>query len=197
MNRFWITGLVPATFTPMHDDGSLNLAQVAPLVDHLAERGVSAIFACGSTGESASLTSAERQATLAAFCAAAAGRIPVIAHVGHTALADACALAAHAQQVGAAAVAALPPFYFKPATVPTLVACMAEIAAAAPDLPFYYYHIPGLTGVNLDMVEFLRQSASRTWPGSSTVRPRSTSFRRASTSTAGASTCSSAWTRCW
>lgn len=161
MDRFWITGLVPATFTPMHDDGSLNLAQVAPLVDHLAARGVSAIFACGSTGESASLTSAERQATLAAFCEAAAGRIPVIAHVGHTALADACALAAHAQQVGAAAVAALPPFYFKPATVTTLVACMAEIAAAAPARPFYYYHIPGLTGVNLDMVEFLRQGAER------------------------------------
>lgn len=161
MNRFWITGLVPATFTPMHTDGSLNLAQVGPLVDHLAARGVSAIFACGSTGESASLTTAERQTTLAAFCEAAAGRIPVIAHVGHTSLADAAALAAHAQQVGAAAIAALPPFYFKPATVATLVACMAEVAAAAPDLPFYYYHIPGLTGVNLDMVEFLRQGAAR------------------------------------
>lgn len=161
MNRFWITGLVPATFTPMHDDGSLNLAQVGPLVDHLAARGVSAIFASGSTGESASLTTAERQAALAAFCEAAAGRLPVIAHVGHTSLADAAALAAHAQQAGAAAIAALPPFYFKPASVTTLVACMAEIAAAAPDLPFYYYHIPGLTGVNLDMVEFLRQGAAR------------------------------------
>jgi N-acetylneuraminate lyase len=85
----------------------------------------------------------------------------VIAHVGHTSLADARALAAHAQQCGAAAIAALPPFYFKPATVAVLVSCMAEIAAAAPDLPFYYYHIPGLTGVNLDMVEFLRQGAAR------------------------------------
>jgi hypothetical protein len=161
MNRFWITGLVPATFTPMHDDGSLNLAQVGAIVDHLVARDVNALFACGSTGESASMTTAERQATLEAYCTAAAGRIPIIAHVGHTALADARALAAHAQQTGAAAIAALPPFYFKPATVATLVACMAEIAAAAPDLPFYYYHIPGLTGVNLDMVEFLRQGEQR------------------------------------
>ena len=161
MERFWITGLVPATFTPMHEDGSLHLAQVGPMVDYLAAREVSALFVCGSTGESASMTSAERQATLEAFCTAAAGRIPVIAHVGHTSLADARALAAHAQQVGADAIAALPPFYFKPATVSTLVACMADIAAAAPDLPFYYYHIPGLTGVNLDMVEFLRQGAAR------------------------------------
>jgi N-acetylneuraminate lyase len=161
MNRFWITGLVPATFTPLREDGSLNLDQVAPVVDRLVAQGVSALFVCGSTGESASLTTAERQATLEAYVRCAAGRLPVIAHVGHTALADARTLAAQAQQVGAAAIAALPPFYFRPASVEVLVACMAEIAAAAPALPFYYYHIPGLTGVNLDMVEFLRQGAER------------------------------------
>ena len=161
MNRFWITGLVPATFTPMGEDGSLNLAQVPPIVDHLVTQQVTALFVCGSTGESAALTTAERQATLEAHVRAAAGRVPVIAHVGHTSLAAARVLAAHAQQVGAAAIAALPPFYVKPASVDVLVACMAEIAAAAPDLPFYYYHIPGLTGVNLDMVEFLRQGAER------------------------------------
>jgi N-acetylneuraminate lyase len=159
MKPFWITGLVPATFTPMHEDGSLNLAPVGPMVDRLVAQGVSALFVCGSTGESASLTSAERQATLEAFVTAAAGRLPVIAHVGHTSLTAARGLASHAQQVGAAAIAALPPFYVKPASVGVLVKCMAEIAAAAPNLPFYYYHIPGLTGVALDMVEFLRQGA--------------------------------------
>lgn len=161
MNQFWITGLVPATFTPMREDGSLNLGQVQPIVDHLAAQKVSALFACGSTGESASLTTAERQATLEAYVHSAAGRLPVIAHVGHTSLVAARALAAHAQQVGAAAIAALPPFYVKPASVAVLVTCMAEIAAAAPALPFYYYHIPGLTGVNLDMTEFLRLGAER------------------------------------
>lgn len=161
MNEFWITGLVPATFTPMHDDGSLNLTQVQPIVDHLMTKEVSALFVCGSTGESTALTTAERQATLAAYVTAAAGRTPVIAHVGHTSLAAARLLAAHAQQVGAAAIAALPPFYVKPTSVDVLVTCLADIAAAAPALPFYYYHIPGLTGVNLDMVEFLRQGGER------------------------------------
>ena len=161
MTPFWITGLVPATFTPMHDDGSLNLAPVGATVDRLTAQRVSALFVCGSSGEGASLTTAERQATLEAFVTAAAGRLPVIAHVGHTSLADARALASHAQQVGAAAIAALPPFYVKPASVKVLVDCMAEIASAAPDLPFYYYHIPGLSGVNLDMVEFLRQGGER------------------------------------
>jgi N-acetylneuraminate lyase len=160
-DRFWMSGLVPATFTPMDPDGSLNLAQVAPIVERLLAHKVAALFVCGTTGECASLSTAERKATLEAFIAAAAGRIPVVAHVGHTALVDARDLAEHAQRAGAAAIAAVPPFYFKPASVPALVACIADIAAAAPALPFYYYHIPGLSGVSLDMVEFLRQAAAR------------------------------------
>src|SRR5690606_28445608 len=47
-------------------------------------------------------------------------------------------------------------FYFKPASVRNLVDSMAQIASAASQLPFYYYHIPTLTGVGLDMIEFLR-----------------------------------------
>jgi N-acetylneuraminate lyase len=158
-DRFRMAGLVPATFTPMHDNGSLNLDQVAAIVERLQAHQVTAMFVCGSTGEGASLTTAERQATLAAYIDAAGGRTPVVAHVGHTGLADARELAAHAQSAGAAAVSALPPSYFKPVDIQGLVACMADIAAAAPALPFYYYHIPGMTGVTLDMVEFLRQAA--------------------------------------
>jgi N-acetylneuraminate lyase len=131
------------------------------MVERLLAHKVTSLFVCGTTGESASLKTPERMATLDAFIAAAAGRIPVVAHVGHAALADARELAEHAQRVGAAAIAALPPFYFKPASVDELVACMVDIAAAAPALPFYYYHIPHLSGVALDMVAFLRQAAGR------------------------------------
>lgn len=159
--KFWMTGLVPATFTPMHDDGSLNLAQVAPIVERLLAFKVMALFACGTTGESASLSTPERKATLEAYIAAAAGRIPVVAHVGHTAIIESRDLAAHAQRSGAAAIAATPPFFFRPASVDALVICIAEIASAAPDLPFYYYHIPHMTGVSLDMVDFLRQAGDR------------------------------------
>jgi len=159
--KFCMTGLVPATFTPMKQDGSLNLVQTTPIVERLISHNIQAMFVCGTTGESASLSTAERKATLEAYIASAHGRVAAIAHVGHTALADACDLAAHAQSAGAAAVSALPPFYFKPASVGDLVNCMATIAEAAPKLPFYYYHIPGLTGVNLDMVEFLKQAGVR------------------------------------
>ena len=156
-----LTGLVSATFTPMHADGSLNLAQVGPLVELMLRDGVAALFVCGSTGEGPLLTVEERRATAAAYVAAARRRMPVIVHVGHTSPAEARTLAAHAQQIGADAVAAVAPWYFKPATVDLLVDCLAEIASAAPQVPFYYYHIPAMTGVALNVVEVLRKGAAR------------------------------------
>jgi N-acetylneuraminate lyase len=153
-----LSGLVAAAFTPLRADGSLNLAMVGPMVDHLIVRGVSALFVCGSTGEGPLLTVAERRDTAAAYVEAAGRRIPVIVHVGHSSPAEARLLAAHAQQIGADAISAVAPWYFKPASVASLVACLAEIAGGAPQLPFYYYHIPSLTGVAFDMVEVLRRA---------------------------------------
>ena len=86
--------------------------------------------------------------------------MPVFVQVGHNSIEESVELAIHAASVGADFISACAPSYFRPNTVPSLVACMAQIAGAAPDLPFYYYHIPRLTGADLDMVEFLRQSDS-------------------------------------
>jgi N-acetylneuraminate lyase len=160
-SKNWFTGLVPAVFTPMHADGSLNLTQVKPIVEHLVRDRVGALFVCGSTGEGVSLSSEERRAAAAAYVTAAAGQVPVIVHVGHSSLTEARELAAHAQRIGANAIAAIPPAYFKPDSLETLVLCMEQITAAAPALPFYYYHIPRRTGVDLDMAEFLRLGSER------------------------------------
>jgi N-acetylneuraminate lyase len=81
--------------------------------------------------------------------------------VGHNSIEEARELAAHAQSIGADAVSATPPGYFKPDTLDSLIDCTARIAAGAPKLPFYYYHIPVLTGVRFDMVEFLRRGGGR------------------------------------
>jgi N-acetylneuraminate lyase len=160
MNRH-LTGLIAAVYTPMHADGSLNLAMVPAVVDHLAAGGVSGLFVCGSTGEGVSLTGEERRAVAEAYIRAARGRLPAIVQVGHNSLAEARQLAEHARQAGARAVSAIPPSYFKITSVAVLVDCMAEIAGAAADIPFYYYHIPSLTGVTLGMAEFLEQASPR------------------------------------
>jgi N-acetylneuraminate lyase len=145
----------------MREDGRVNLEQVSPLVEQLIEEGVNGLYVCGSTGEGPSLSSAERRATLEAFIEAAAGRRPVIAQIGHNSPVEARELAAHAQQAGASAISATPPGYFKPLSLDALVRCLIEIAAGAPELPFYYYHIPSVTGVNVDLAELLRRGSDR------------------------------------
>ena len=150
------TGLIAAVFTPMHKDGSLDPAQIPRIVDHLIRTQISGLYVCGSTGEGPSLSSEERRDTAAAYIEATAGKLPVIVQVGHNSLTEARALASHAEAVGADAISALPPWYFKFDSLETLVDCLSEISSAAPNLPFFYYHIPLLTGMDFDMVEFLR-----------------------------------------
>lgn len=156
-----LTGLIAATFTPLHADGRLNLPQVAPIVDRLVAEGVRGLYVCGSTGEGPCLTIAERKAVLEAHLAAAQGRLPVIAQVGHDSLAEATDLARHAAAAGADAISAVPPYYFKVDSIAGLVHCIEQIAAAAPKLPFYYYHIPRLTGLDVDVVELARTAGER------------------------------------
>lgn len=156
-----LSGLVAATYTPLHDDGSLKLKQIPPIVEHLLSSGVTGLYVCGSTGEGMSLSGDDRRTVAEAYVKATAGRVPVIVQVGHNSLDEARQLAAHAQQTGADIVSATCPSYFKVSTVEGLVDCMAELAAGAPDLPFYYYHIPTLTGSQIDMVEFLNLAGER------------------------------------
>jgi N-acetylneuraminate lyase len=155
--KYQLSGLVAATFTPMRPDGSLNLSMAKPIVEHLIVSGVSGLYVCGSTGEGPLLTNDERKATAAAYVEATAGRLPVVVQVGHSSMFEARQLAAHAQEIGANATSAVAPYYFKPNSVGSLVDCLAEIAGGAPKLPFYYYHIPALSGVDVDAVELLRK----------------------------------------
>ncbi len=153
-------GLFAATYTPLDMRGDVQTGSVPLLVDWLLKRHVSGFYVCGSTGEGMSLTSDERRQVAEAYVSAAAGRAPVFIQVGHNSLREARELARHAQQIGATAVSATCPSYFKVGSIGTLVQSMAEVAAGAPDLPFYYYHIPALTGAKLDMVEFLKAAPS-------------------------------------
>jgi N-acetylneuraminate lyase len=161
MNMKKIEGLIAAAFTPFYEDGSLNLELIPSLVDKLAADGVKGIFVCGSNGEGPNMTSEERMKVAEAFVKAANRRLLIIVHVGHSSIAEAKVLAAHAAEIGADAFSSVAAFYFKPTTVENLANCMIEIASAAPELPFYYYHIPMLTGVGMDMIEFLEYAGPR------------------------------------
>lgn len=150
-----IQGILAATFAAFHTDGSINTDIIPTLVNKLIADGVSGVYICGTNGEGPNMTVEERMAVAEAYVKAAAKRILVLVHVGHTSIRESQKLAVHASKIGADAISSVAAFYFKPVSVQNLVDCMAEIASAAPELPFYYYHMPTLTGVGMDMVEFL------------------------------------------
>ncbi|MBE8721099.1 dihydrodipicolinate synthase family protein [Sphingobacterium pedocola] len=154
MNK--VKGLIAATFAAYKKDGSIDLDAIPSYVEYLIEQNVSGVFVCGTNGEGPNLTVEERMAITEKYIASVAGRLLVFVHVGHSSIIEAQRLAAHAQEQGADYISSVSAFYFKPTSVNNLVDCMAQIAAAAPKLPFFYYHIPALTGIQIDMIQFLQ-----------------------------------------
>jgi N-acetylneuraminate lyase len=87
--------------------------------------------------------------------------LKLIVHVGHSSAGESRTLARHAAEIGADAISTIAPSFFKPRGVDELVAWCRDVAAAAPGLPFYYYHIPSMTGVNIPVGEFLREAEGK------------------------------------
>jgi N-acetylneuraminate lyase len=156
-----LTGLIAATYTPFREDGSVNLDLIPAMIDYMIESGVSGFYVCGSTGEGESMSVEERKQVAQASVSATKGRLPVVVQVGHNSVESACELASHAAEVGADAISTLPPTYFKPASVDLLVNFIARVSSCAPDLPYYYYHIPRMSGVSPDIVEFMQKACDR------------------------------------
>lgn len=152
-----LKGLIAATFTPMDEDGNIKLSTIDKYADLMASSKMTGVFVCGTTGESLSLTTQERKDILEKWIQASKGRFKVIAHVGSNCQIEAIELAKHAANVGADAIAAMSPCFFKPDTVNALVAYFTPIANAVPELPFYYYNMPSMTGVSLSVPDFLSE----------------------------------------
>ncbi|GAA6235046.1 N-acetylneuraminate lyase isoform X1 [Lates japonicus] len=146
-----LTGLVAATFTPFTSEGEINLSEIGPYIDYLTEKqGVNSVFVNGTTGESMSLSVAERKILAEAWCQKAKGKLDhVIVHVGCMSLKDSQELARHAEQIGADGIAVIAPSFFKPSTADTLRTFLQEVTSVAPTVPFYYYHLPDFTGVKV------------------------------------------------
>jgi N-acetylneuraminate lyase len=161
MSSFKFSGLCTATHTPFHANGSLNLGVVEKQAAFLRGHGITSVFIGGTTGESSSLTASERAALNDRWAVVGpATGIDVIVHVGANCLNEAAQLAAHAEKNQSKAVSMIAPSYFKPRTMADLVASCAMVAKAAPRTPFYYYDIPGMTGISgFPVDEFLKAAA--------------------------------------
>jgi len=154
-------GFIAPPSTPMADDGSLRLDVVEAQAAALTANDVKGAFICGTTGEGVSLSVEERMAVAGRWREVAPRNFRLIVHVGALGLPDVQTLASHAAEIGADAVGTLPPLYFKPETVDILLTWCGAVASAAEPLPVYYYHMPGVTGVELPLSELLAADAAR------------------------------------
>jgi dihydrodipicolinate synthase/N-acetylneuraminate lyase len=159
--RRHLHGAIAASVTPMREGGrALDVDAIGGLTRFLADGGVDGVLACGTTGEGVLLDVSERRAVAEAFVAHAPEGLDVAVHAGAQTTRDTLALAAHAQEIGAAAVAVIAPPYF-PLDDDELTRHLASAANAADPLPFYIYEFAGRSGypIPLAVVTRVRESA--------------------------------------
>lgn len=150
-----IIGLIDAPFTPFDKNGDINLKPIPEYATLLQRNGLKGVFINGSSGEGYMLTEEERIQLAEAWMQAAPKDFKVIVHVGSCCVRSSRKLAEHAQKIGAWGIGAMAPPFPKINRVEELVKYCEEIAVGAPNLPFYFYHIPAFNNAYLPMVKFL------------------------------------------
>ena len=151
-----IVGLIDAPFTPFHANGDLNLEPIGKYANMLAKNGLKGVFINGSSGEGYMLTVEERMQLAERWMSVAPVGFKVIVHVGCCCLRDSARLAQHAQEIGAWGIGSMAPPFPHIGRIEELVKYCETIAAAATNLPFYYYHIPAFNGAYLPMLDLLK-----------------------------------------
>ena len=150
-----IEGLIAPVFTPMNENGDIAVENIPRYAENIISMGLSGAFVLGSSGEGMLLTTEERKAVLEAWAPFANENFRLIVHIGSTSYRQSQELARHARDCGTWAISCMGPTFLQPKTAGELVDFCKQVASAAPELPFYYYHIPVRSGVNISMIEFL------------------------------------------
>jgi dihydrodipicolinate synthase/N-acetylneuraminate lyase len=141
-----LRGAIAAAVTPLRDGGRhLDGDAFAPLVRSLAAGGIDGLLACGTTGEGVLLSVDERRRVVESFLVARPSGFQVAVHAGAQTTSDTVALAAHALEVGADAVAVIAPPYF-PLDADELTQHLVQAADACDPVPFYLYEFMGRSG---------------------------------------------------
>lgn len=140
-------GIATALVTPMDTDGTIDFDAYGRLIDWQISSGISALVACGTTGESATMTADEHKEVIRFTVERVAGRVPVIAGTGSNSTANAIAMTKYACEAGVDACLVVTPYYNK-ATQGGLIAHYTAIADAS-SKPLILYNVPSRTGCNL------------------------------------------------
>ena len=147
MNRDIFKGLGVALVTPFTENGAIDFAALAKIVDEIVAGGVDYIVVLGTTGETPTLTTDERKALMRFVRDRVAGRVALMVGVGGNCPRDVVATLKMWDLSGYQAILSVNPYYNKP-NQEGLYQHFKAIAEASP-LPIMLYNIPGRTGVNM------------------------------------------------
>ena len=153
-SNFKLTGCGTAIVTPFLADESIDEAALRRLIEHQIEGGVDFIVACGTTGESVTLSESEQTRLVALTVQAVAGRVPVVAGAGGYNTREVIEKIRRYEALGVEAILSVTPYYNKP-TQEGLYLHFEAIAEAS-RLPIILYNVPGRTGCNLEPATVVR-----------------------------------------
>lgn len=140
-------GAATALATPFDNNGIDYLA-FAKMIDHQLTNGIDALVVCGTTGESSTLTDAEKRELICFAVRQVRGRVPVIAGTGSNDTKRACVMSEYAANAGVDALLVVTPYYNK-CTQKGLTSYYNDIASAS-GLPFIAYSVPARTGMKIE-----------------------------------------------
>lgn len=157
---FQMRGVIPPMVTPFHENGEVDYEGIKTLVAFLRER-VDGLFITGSYGGGALMTVEERMKTAETVLEAAQGKIPVIIQVGTADCVSTKQLTVHARAVGAAAVSAVGPYYYKHNEDEICRFYSTIVEAAGGEVPVYVYNNPQFQGYPMDLktIQRLKETA--------------------------------------
>jgi 4-hydroxy-tetrahydrodipicolinate synthase len=161
--RTSFTGVGTALVTPFTKGGDLDEQAVRRLGRRQIDAGIHFLVPVGTTGESPTLTPAERIRSVEILVDEAKGQVPVLAGAGGYNTKEVIHLAEEMRKAGAAGLLSVTPYYNKP-TPDGLVQHYRAIADSTP-LPIVVYNVPGRTGVNVDVATLVRLAAIPTIVG--------------------------------
>ena len=142
MKKTVFLGAATALVTPFNSDGSVDYGALGALVDWQIAEGINGLVACGTTGESSTLTDDEHRKVISYVVKRSNGKVPVIAGTGSNDTAYAIDLTRHACDDGADAILCVTPYYNK-ATQQGLIK-MYETIADASKVPMILYNVPSI-----------------------------------------------------
>ncbi|XP_051858815.1 N-acetylneuraminate lyase B-like isoform X1 [Drosophila albomicans] len=151
-------GLLAPVFSCFKDDDSRRSLDVRPInryAEWLKNQTIAGVVVNGVVGEGPMMRVRERKANAEYWHRAALRHnLLVLIQLGGAPLPDVLSLASHAEELHVSGVIVLPDLFYRPRTVDQLVGYCKHVASRCRTRPFLYYHLPAMTGVNLDMVEF-------------------------------------------